>query len=42
MIINSRQRFGSTISREVVIIAAWCISCHRNSLICFTISLCLF
>ncbi|KAF8689576.1 hypothetical protein HU200_041750 [Digitaria exilis] len=33
MIICSRQAFGSTIYREIVIIAVWCIWCHRNSII---------
>ncbi|KAF8673401.1 hypothetical protein HU200_048965 [Digitaria exilis] len=33
MILSSRAIFGSSIFREVIILVAWCIWCHRNSII---------
>ncbi|KAF8670387.1 hypothetical protein HU200_050690 [Digitaria exilis] len=33
MVITSRETFGSTIFREIVILATWSIWCHRNSII---------
>ncbi|KAF8662014.1 hypothetical protein HU200_056572 [Digitaria exilis] len=33
MVIRSREAFRSTIYREIVIVAAWCIWCHRNNII---------
>nr|TKW03477.1 hypothetical protein SEVIR_7G027000v2 [Setaria viridis] len=33
MIIQARQRFGSCIIREIVIVACWTLWCHRNSIV---------
>ncbi|TVU36350.1 hypothetical protein EJB05_18282, partial [Eragrostis curvula] len=33
MIIRSRRRFGSKIFREIIMVVAWSIWCHRNSII---------
>lgn len=33
MIIQARQDFGRSIFREIIIVASWCIWCHRNSII---------
>ncbi|KAF8752424.1 hypothetical protein HU200_011966 [Digitaria exilis] len=33
MILSSRAIFGSSIFREVIILAAWCIWCHQNCII---------
>lgn len=35
MIIDARQQFGSPIFREIIMVAAWSIWCHRNSIIFF-------
>ncbi|RCV21660.1 hypothetical protein SETIT_4G155300v2 [Setaria italica] len=33
MVIQARERFGSVIFREIVMVAAWSIWCHRNSIV---------
>jgi hypothetical protein len=33
MINKSRRQFNSKIFREVIMVAGWCIWCHRNAII---------
>ncbi|KAG2655638.1 hypothetical protein PVAP13_1KG026000 [Panicum virgatum] len=39
MFLRAREAFNSVIFREVVIIATWCIWCHRNDIIFYGSSL---
>lgn len=39
MIITARELFGSAIFGKIIIIAAWCLWCHRNSIIFDNMSL---